>query len=259
VRNPVTFSDIVEETGLSWTPDFGSWSPPKVWDPCARMEAEHFSSQGGASGVVDLGSRIGYVSHGDYTVYDSVAFGSGVADFEACAASGGIGGYLEIRADSLAGSLAGRLRILPTGGWNAWKTLSCPVSGLMGDRRLFLKFTGGPSDLFDLDWFRFTPLPEAVRPRPGGDGPPFTARLCQNFPNPFNASTVIRYVLETAGPASLSLYDLEGREIIRLFSGHQGEGEHEVRWEAEGLPSGLYFCRLNVGGFSETMKLILQN
>jgi hypothetical protein len=81
--------------------------------------------------------------------------------------------------------------------------------------------------------------------------------LQQNYPNPFNPSTTIRYALPQAGYVTLKVYNLLGEEIAALISGRQPAGEHEVRWNAASLPSGVYFYRLQAGGFTMTRKLLL--
>jgi len=82
--------------------------------------------------------------------------------------------------------------------------------------------------------------------------------LFQNYPNPFNPSTRISYQLCQAGYVKLTIYNLAGQEVATLVDEDQTAGEHEVAWQPKGLPSGLYFYKLKVGGFSETKKLILQ-
>ncbi|MEW6511570.1 MAG: FlgD immunoglobulin-like domain containing protein [Bacteroidota bacterium] len=86
--------------------------------------------------------------------------------------------------------------------------------------------------------------------------------LSQNYPNPFNPSTVIRYALPEPGPVTLTVYDIAGREVAQLVNGTQPAGVYEVRFDAAavrrgGLASGVYFYRVQAGGFSETRKMLL--
>jgi poly(3-hydroxybutyrate) depolymerase len=83
-------------------------------------------------------------------------------------------------------------------------------------------------------------------------------KLYQNYPNPFNPSTKIRYQLVKASHISLKIYNLAGQEIATVVNEFQPAGEHEVTWQPKGLPSGLYFCKIQAGKISETKKLILQ-
>jgi hypothetical protein len=88
--------------------------------------------------------------------------------------------------------------------------------------------------------------------------------LSQNFPNPFNPSTTIRYQLPATGNVSLSLYDVLGNEIATLINEEKSEGVYEITFYARNLPSGAYFYQLRIypanGGaeeFVETKKMIL--
>lgn len=90
-----------------------------------------------------------------------------------------------------------------------------------------------------------------------GDDLPGGYALEQNFPNPFNAETVIRYRLPQAVRVRLAVYDLLGREVAVLAEGVEGPGRREVRWDAGARASGLYLCRLEAGGFAGAIKLLL--
>jgi hypothetical protein len=89
--------------------------------------------------------------------------------------------------------------------------------------------------------------------------PEFPCRLAleQNYPNPFNPSTTIRYQLIAAGYVSLKVFDMNGRAVAVLVNERKPAGSFQVEWNAAGFPSGVYFCRLQAGGFFETKKLIL--
>ncbi len=86
---------------------------------------------------------------------------------------------------------------------------------------------------------------------------PDKIKLFQNYPNPFNPSTIIKYYLPKSGLVSLRVYDVLGRVINTLVNKFQREGEYEVRWETNNLPSGIYFYQLKTGKYSETKKMIL--
>jgi len=87
--------------------------------------------------------------------------------------------------------------------------------------------------------------------------------LNQNFPNPFNSSTVIKYSIPNIGnesvhlfPVTLKVYDILGNEIIVLVNEEKPAGNFEVMFEAVGLASGVYFYKLTSGGNIQTRKLI---
>ncbi len=82
-------------------------------------------------------------------------------------------------------------------------------------------------------------------------------QLEQNYPNPFNPSTTIRFSLPHASLITLKVFNLSGQEVATLLDEQREAGMHTVRWNANGLPSGVYFYRLQVGEFEETRKLVL--
>jgi hypothetical protein len=73
---------------------------------------------------------------------------------------------------------------------------------------------------------------------------PITHVLHQNFPNPFNASTTIRYTLAKPSNVVLEIYNVTGEFITRLVKGYEFTGDHSVLWNANDLPSGVYFYSL---------------
>ena len=73
---------------------------------------------------------------------------------------------------------------------------------------------------------------------------PFAFSLEQNFPNPFNPSTTIRYALPGRATIRLEVFDLLGQLVRSLSTGEEPAGIHEVRFEAGDLPSGIYIYRL---------------
>jgi len=81
--------------------------------------------------------------------------------------------------------------------------------------------------------------------------------LGQNFPNPFDRSTTIRYELPVPGFVRLSVFDVHGREVGILVNEKQNPGSHEVNWNAAQFPAGIYCYRLTTGGFTETRKMVL--
>jgi hypothetical protein len=95
--------------------------------------------------------------------------------------------------------------------------------------------------------------------------PPARDRLVlrQNQPNPFAASTSIRFDLPRRAAVSLAVYDIGGREVRSLVGGAALEpGSHAIAWDgrdAAGAPlrAGIYFCRLRAGGGAETKRMVL--
>ena len=86
---------------------------------------------------------------------------------------------------------------------------------------------------------------------------PVTFKLFQNYPNPFNPTTAINYQLPITNYVKLSVYDLLGNEVAILVNARQIAGKYSIKWDASNYPSGVYFCKLSVGNFSETKKMVL--
>ncbi len=81
--------------------------------------------------------------------------------------------------------------------------------------------------------------------------------LSQNFPNPFNPSTIIRYQVAAHGHVTLKIFDLLGREVTTLVDETRSPGEHAVSWDAGDAASGVYIYRLQSGSFVESKKLVV--
>ena len=81
--------------------------------------------------------------------------------------------------------------------------------------------------------------------------------LLPNYPNPFNNLTKIRYNLASSADMTLRVYDLAGRLIETLHEGHMKGGEHTAIWNADNIASGIYICRLEAGGISDYMKMVM--
>ena len=86
---------------------------------------------------------------------------------------------------------------------------------------------------------------------------PSAVRLEQNYPNPFNPTTAIRYALPQRTHVVLTIFNTLGQQVASLVNETQDAGQHEVRFEATGLASGVYFYRLRAGEYAETKRLIL--
>ena len=81
--------------------------------------------------------------------------------------------------------------------------------------------------------------------------------LSDNYPNPFNPETRIEFELPEAGLTRLIIYDLLGREVVRLIDGEVSAGSHKVSWNASKMISGVYLYKLTSGSFTKTKKMVL--
>ncbi len=81
--------------------------------------------------------------------------------------------------------------------------------------------------------------------------------LLQNFPNPFNPSTVIRFEIPTASHVNIKVYNIIGKEVAELLNDKLEGGNHEIVFNANNLPSGLYIYKIAAGNFISSKKMML--
>jgi hypothetical protein len=89
---------------------------------------------------------------------------------------------------------------------------------------------------------------------------PYVYSLSQNFPNPFNPSTIIRYSVAKDGFVKIKVYDLIGKEVATLVNGNKTAGDYQVEFDVNDfgyLSSGIYFYKIEAGEFSEIKKMTL--
>jgi len=88
---------------------------------------------------------------------------------------------------------------------------------------------------------------------------PLVFSLIQNYPNPFNPSTTLSYSIPEHGMVELKVYDVLGREVATLVNKEQSAGSYQVQFTSNNyqLTSGVYFYKLQSGGFFESRKMVL--
>jgi hypothetical protein len=135
--------------------------------------------------------------------------------------------------------------------------------GEASDGDFVLSFTlgqTGPTEAAGGDYIHqsgFLYMPwQALTDAPGG-GIPLVSRLYQNFPNPFNPFTTIRFSLSESSKVSLKIFNVAGREVRTLVNGELNAGEYEIPLHAGGMASGVYFLRLKTGNLLQTRKMVL--
>jgi len=89
-------------------------------------------------------------------------------------------------------------------------------------------------------------------------GIPERFSLGQNYPNPLNPSTTIRYELPTTSHVNLTVYDILGRQVSVLVNESREAGVHEAKFDGSNLASGVYYYRLIAGDFVSTKTLLIQ-
>jgi arabinoxylan arabinofuranohydrolase len=143
-------------------------------NPYVRQEAETIAWGAGVETEPSSegGMNVGWIENGDWIRAKGVAFGPGATSFTARVASAGSGGAIELRLDSLTGTVVGTCNVPVTGGWQAWTSVSCSVNGATGTHDLYLKFTGGGGNLFNVNWWQFNAAAPTGNLLTNGDSAP---------------------------------------------------------------------------------------
>ena len=88
------------------------------------------------------------------------------------------------------------------------------------------------------------PLPEGIS-------------MLRSYPNPFNATTRIEFVIDTESQISLNIYNILGQKIAKLYDGKIAAGIQSIIWDAGDFPSGIYFARIVSDNYSDGIKISL--
>ncbi len=110
------------------------------------------------------------------------------------------------------------------------------------------KFTTGLDTVYEIEKANLAPRLAQRR---------LTYQLVQNYPNPLNPKTDIRYQIADGGYVTLAIYDVLGRVVATLVNETRGPGEYVVSWDASFLPSGVYYYHLVAGRFFDVKKMLL--
>jgi hypothetical protein len=91
----------------------------------------------------------------------------------------------------------------------------------------------------------------------GEESIPLEYALSQNFPNPFNPSTEIKFSITTHERVTLKVFNALGEQVAELLNETMPAGNHSVQWNAQNIASGIYFYRIQSGSFTQTKRMIL--
>jgi hypothetical protein len=86
---------------------------------------------------------------------------------------------------------------------------------------------------------------------------PASYKLYQNYPNPFNPATRIKFAIPRKSFITLKIFDITGREVLKVTETEMNAGSYSYDWNASGFASGIYFYRLTGEGFTDTKKMLL--
>jgi arabinoxylan arabinofuranohydrolase len=202
------------------------------------------------------GMEVDSIHNGDYIKVKGVDFASGAKSFDARVASAGSGGNIELRLDSQTGTLAGTCSVTGAGGAQTWATKSCAVSGATGVHDLFLKFTGGSGQLFNFNWWKFTPIQTGI----SGTGAIGSEGCCAIKVSVGAGKTqLLRLDFSQSvsqGKLNVCLYDLSGRLFTTLFEGRLSSTHGVFPLDRAGVRRGAYLIKVSLDGKTALREII---
>jgi len=148
-------------------------------------------------------------------------------------------------------------------------TVSIPKSSYNYPTNAKLRFMGDASNNSDdvyIDEIQFRGLGSGAASTmaagvevsaPGAiEGPAFG--LAQNYPNPFERETVIRFSLPAEEEVNIAVFDVTGRRVATVADGSFTAGDHRVRWDARSVSTGIYFYRIRAGENVATRRMMVR-
>ena len=222
------------------------------WGWSYRNDGVDIEANGDENG---LPYNVGWTSVGEWIGYTIEDVTAGTYDllFRVSSNVGGGIFFLELNGTNL-----GVFSVPNTGGWWAWETMTIP-DVIIGDEPQYLKLMT-VQEGYNIEGFTFSETADS-----GDDGSeesiPKSFTL-GNYPNPFNSKTTIFYDVPLSTDVNLSIYDINGIQVKRLYSGLSSIGENKFIWNGVNdlgmlVSSGVYLYRLESNDFVRTRKMVL--
>ncbi|MCW8809563.1 MAG: T9SS type A sorting domain-containing protein [Ignavibacteriaceae bacterium] len=153
----------------------------------------------------------------------------------------------------------------PHVGWPQQNKMGDYFDMISDEEGVSLAWAGTFNGEEDIYYSRISQMPVSINNGQDNNRIPKIFSLYQNYPNPFNPSTKIKFTIPSviaretkqSQLVTLKIYDVLGNEISTLVNEEKAAGNYEVDFIADGLPSGIYFYKLQAGSFVETKKMIL--
>ena len=258
------YTDLGTESVAPLTGRAGHILQPK------RKQAEHYTRQSGVllettGDEAGGGQNIGFIAHGDWISFAPMNL-EGIESLNYRVASAGLGGRIEVRVDSLKGPPISAVRVGSTGDWQVYTNLEAPIADPGGTHELFFIFRRNPGDdgLFNINWIDFQ--------GPGVSRPPATAVEAESslqgalpgqpvlyppYPNPFNPTVQLRFLLPGRMAVRLEVFDILGQRVDVVINEVLDGGSHAVRFDRADLASGVYIARLATPGGDLVRRMVL--
>jgi arabinoxylan arabinofuranohydrolase len=226
-------------------------------DPYDTVQAETICFEKGikTEACSEGGMQVSRIENGDYIKVKNVDFSEGAKSFNARVASATSGGKIELHLDSENGKLIGSCDVKGTGGWDKWETVTGDVTDASGKKDLYLKFIGGNGQLFNFNWWIFTPVGTETANGRSRDSE-------QRLKVVVNEGTVssLDFFLPVSEPfsmATICLFDLNGRRVATLFNGRMPYSRMTIPIRSEQAWSGTYIVRVSMNGNSTLTETVV--
>ncbi len=206
------------------------------------------------SGDVGGGYNIGWIEDGEWLEYTINVPADGLYTVIPRISSVPGGGALHIEFDGM--DLTGEVSVPVTGGWQFWEGVIIPNIELnAGEQVMHVALHNGH---FNLNWIE---IQAETSDTENISSIPAQFELTQNYPNPFNPATTISYSLPEQVGVKLTVYDIRGQEVITLHEAEKPPGSYEIQWNGMNeagnvVNTSVYFCRLEAGSYSQTIKML---
>ncbi|MFI9531277.1 family 43 glycosylhydrolase [Micromonospora rosaria] len=236
-------------------------------NPYTRQEAETIAWGQGieTEPASEGGMAVAYIGNGDYIKVKGVAFGTGASSFTARTASAASGGAIEVRLDSATGPLVGTCQVGGTGGWQNWTTTSCGISGATGTRDLYLRFTGGSGNLFNVNWWQFSagtnPGPTSYRVTNRNSGQvidvqsPNTQDLAVIGQWNANGNPWQQWRFNDAGNGTVTLQSVHSGKCADILNFSTADGAQVVQYTCHGGTNQVFTWRSAGNGYYNLVNL----
>jgi glucosylceramidase len=219
-------------------------TPIPSFSPFSQFEAEKEDYQAGTykKSCSEGGQCVSYIHNNDWSTYRHFDFAGGAGSFSA-RVSGGAGGTIEVRLDSMTGVVAAICTVSTSAVWN---TVTCAVTGLSGKHSIYLKFKGaGIGNLFDLNWWQFGPGTGIV------SSTEMTGARQYKVKSVITSGKSRALQLEFMKPlisehVSVCLYDASGRLAATLFTGRSSSSRLTLPLNRAAIPAGGYVIRVSM-------------
>jgi hypothetical protein len=229
---------------------------------CHDADASNNGGQYRATEDVDIevctdnggGYNIGWLAPNEWLEYTVSVPTAGNHTFDIRVASLSAGGTFHLTFNGA--DQTGEIAVPVTGGWQTWTTVSATATLSAGTQTMRFVPT---SDGFNVNYFEVVSVPTAI----GASDQFGRTALHPCYPNPFNPMTTISYDLRERVPVTLAIYDVTGRRVKTLVDREAANaGRYEKVWDGRdetgrAVASGVYFYRLDAGGYTETRRMVL--